>query len=808
MRPRIGIMRAILSVILMVLPGMTTAETVRIRSGDHPGFSRIVLDLAAPAKWVLGRVTSGYELRLDRAGVEFDTTRIHRAIGRNRIAGVSSDPGVLRLELGCTCHAKAFTTAKGALVIDIVDGSPAPDGPYETILPAQSEPALSGTATELREPELLPVPGSTFQDADTPAVWAPPGPRYRPVSAQPSHLALFWRPDAGALETAVPGAANSPQMADSASQSTRSKSASEARDGLDTPMLPTLPDPRVMAVQNDLLHQLSRATAQGLLEVDIERKRGFSQPGADAHHSTEPASMPDTEPTQVHAETSIDRDMLSVETRPHQTSDGEICLPDDEFDLSDWGDARPAMIQIAERRLQLLGEFDRPSPETVLALARLYVFLGFGAESRAVLKAFALPSETSSRTDAIAAILDGRSPDPLTGLSGMTGCATAAALWAVLSWPSLPQGVDINEAAVQRGFSALPIHLRRSLGPGLSDRLLSAGRDDAARSVRNAITRAPGEAGAGLRIIDAQLDLASGDAVKAEAQLDALASSNDPLSVAALIATIQSRVDRSEPVPHQLADAAEALAFERRNGKDGPTLSHLHVLARGSVGDFDHAFAAYHRWVDSNRDTPGSETARRLFSMLGSEPDGSVFVTSYFQNRAMFEAALPDVVTRLDFAERLGKAGFTSESRILLRGEASRTDRGRRLLAEAALADFDAAEAIAQLAGLEDKSATELRARALALAGDHKSAAAAFAEVGQMETAAKEAWRGGDWGTVRAHGPESMQMAVADFGLGETAATAVPATTPLAQSRALIETSQSIRATLDALMIETAEPVR
>ncbi|MGB7263152.1 MAG: hypothetical protein WBC68_13875, partial [Albidovulum sp.] len=107
MRPRIGIMRAILSVILMVLPGMTTAETVRIRSGDHPGFSRIVLDLAAPTKWVLGRVTSGYELRLDRAGIEFDTTRIHRAIGRNRIAGVSSDPGVLRLELGCTCHAKA-----------------------------------------------------------------------------------------------------------------------------------------------------------------------------------------------------------------------------------------------------------------------------------------------------------------------------------------------------------------------------------------------------------------------------------------------------------------------------------------------------------------------------------------------------------------------------------------------------------------------------------------------------------------------------------------------------------------------------
>ncbi len=792
------------------------AETLRLRSGEHEGFTRLVVDLGAASGWELGRTETGYELRLVRDDVEFDLSGVYRLIRRDRLGSVTAGgaPGRLALSVPCDCHATAFVTGSGALVIDIADG-PAPEG---SAFERRLEEAAT-TAEVAEEPPAPPADGAS----ERLSLWQVPQTGYRPPPTTDPRLALFWRgtelppePDRTGTEEA-PQAAPLPEPRHAGlpvpeAPDPAGAASSNAEEDL---LLPPVPDPRVTEAQTDLLHQLSRAAAQGLVEVNRPSQPRVAE--ETAHPETAMAEPPATaghtglQQSSIHAETSIDRDTLSTVTRAPVTAEGGLCLPDSDFDLVHWGDDRPPTIQIADRRAPLVGEFDRPSDDAVLALARLYLFLGFGAEARAVLDSFAVESADATVLREMSLILDGGTPGAGAAIAGMTGCDTAAALWAVLAWPDLPPGADVDEEAVLRAYSALPVHLRRSLGPELSDRFLSVGDEAAAHAVRDAIARAPGDPGAALSMVEAQIDLAAGRAEEGERVLDPLARRNDPLSVDALIMAVQSRLARGQAVETDLADSAAALAFELQDGPRGPVLNQLHVLARGSGQDFDRAFEAYRHWAGEAPETVRADTVRRLFAMLDEpETEESAFLLQYFRNRDILEAANPDLLLRLDLAERLTDSGFAGEARRLLKGEAGYTDRGRRLLARAALGEFDPAEAQEQLAGLDDREAGELRAAAAAMAGNHVAAAARYSGIGEAEKAGREAWRGGNWAVVAESGPEPMRSALEAFGVLPANAPAQEADTapeapagPLAESRSLIEASRSVRTALDALLAAT-----
>lgn len=791
------------------------AETLRLRSGEHDGFTRLVVDLGTKSGWELGRTATGYELRLARGDVDFDLSGVYRLITRDRLSAVSEGgaPGRLALSVPCDCHATAFVTGSGALVIDIADG-PAPEGSALEVRLDQTDAVVAPTQDPAAA-DGAPAPLSLWQD---------PQAVYRPQTTDP-RLALFWRgtvlppgrDEAGTEEkpqavtppepdhAVLPGLDMREPQSPAATEATTAGAEGEF-------LLPSGPDPRVTVAQADLLHQLSRAAAQGLVEVNRPpRPHAAKEARQPETVEAEPAATGHgrVQQSPVHAETSIDRDALSTISRQPVTAEGGRCLPDTQFDLLHWGDDRPPTFQIAERRVPLVGEFDRPSQDAVLALARLYLYLGFGAEARSVLTSFAVESADASVLQEMSLILDGGTPGAGAAIAGMTGCDTAAALWAVLAWPDLPPGAEVDKDAVLRAYSALPVHLRRTLGPALSDRFLSVGDAAAAHAVRDAIARAPGDPGAALIMVEAQIDLAAGRAEEGERVLDPLARRNDPLSVGALIMAVQSRLARGQAVETDLADSAAALAFELQDGPQGPVLNQLHVLARGSAQDFDRAFAAYRHWAGEAPESVRADTVRRLFAMLDErETEESAFLLQYFRNRDIFEAANPDLLLRLGLAERLTDSGFAGEARRLLKGEAGYTDRGRRILARAALGEFDPAVAQEQLAGLDDRDAGELRAAAAAMAGDHAAAAARYSGIGEAEKAGREAWRGGDWTTVAESGPEPMRSALEAFGIvaaSASAAEAVPESPagPLAESRTLIEASRSVRTAIDALMAAT-----
>jgi hypothetical protein len=148
-------MRALLLVLVM-LAGAARAETVTVTSGEHDGFSRVVVDLAEATPWQMGRTSDGYVLRFAREGIRYDLTQVFRTIPRTRLAAIWADPasGDLRFGIGCACHAMPFEFRDNVIVVDIKDGPPPPGSSFEQALDGRAMPKLA--ARDTRRPRARP----------------------------------------------------------------------------------------------------------------------------------------------------------------------------------------------------------------------------------------------------------------------------------------------------------------------------------------------------------------------------------------------------------------------------------------------------------------------------------------------------------------------------------------------------------------------------------------------------------------------------------------------------------------------------
>ncbi|MFN7052564.1 MAG: hypothetical protein ACK4NH_10645, partial [Gemmobacter sp.] len=109
------------------------AETARVSSGEHTDFSRLVITLEAPSDWHFGRTADGYALSFQREGISFDTAAVFARIPKTRIGAVRQDPDASRLHVSaqCECHATAFEFRPGIIVVDVRNGPPEADSPFE-----------------------------------------------------------------------------------------------------------------------------------------------------------------------------------------------------------------------------------------------------------------------------------------------------------------------------------------------------------------------------------------------------------------------------------------------------------------------------------------------------------------------------------------------------------------------------------------------------------------------------------------------------------------------------------------------------
>lgn len=659
------------------------AVPVLVKTGEHDGFTRLVMDFGQPVDWKVGRTDDGYQLQLVGLQPGYDLTEAFRVIGKSRLAAIWTDPESqnLRLGIACACHAIPFEFRAGIIVIDLKDGPPPKGSSFELSLNG------SGSAQLVARPV--------------------PKPRPRPKMA------------AGAGPIPIPVGTN------------------DAPDG----MLLPLPDPALQPMRESLLRELGAGATQGLVDLTLPIKAGG--PLSDA---AEPPFMAVTlgELPGFAAGSGLPQ-------HSGLAAQGQTCIPAALLDLASWADDSPVSQQMSGARAGLVGEFDAVVPDALRRAVQFNLAIGFGAEARQLLRSFPSALPEMPIWISLSYLVD-EEPAPASAFAGQAGCDTPAALWAVLADPGLTPGDIIDRDAVYLAFSALPWGLRRQLGPALVERSVGLGDADLAAKIRNAVLRAPGVAGPKVDLMQARLDLATGDPATAQRRLESLLNDPGPETAAAVIALVQARTEQGLPVSTDLVTALSAVAQEIAGQPQAADAAVALVWAQAASGDFDSAFAALPDAPDAG------ERLWRLLAVIGQ--DAAVL------NHAVLAAdvALPitDDETRAKLAARLQNLGMADAA---LRWAEASDPIDPILLARIQLDRHDGRAALRALSDVALVEAYPLRAAALLQLGDPAAAASVFAAAEAPQDELRAFASAHSWQEIAARGQEPWKSAAASLAL-------------------------------------------
>jgi tetratricopeptide (TPR) repeat protein len=818
--------RLIAFILTLLLPLTGLAEPVPVRSGDHADFSRLLLPYDGGLEWSFGRVDGGYEFRPSRPDLDWDLRRTFDRITRARIRDLRDlGEGRLFLSVTCDCHADAFVLRDGEVVLDIKDG-PAPP------IPSPFEARLADIDRVSPDPDHV-----------APAL----GPRLPGSTDGSSGSDRSRASDVGnraGLPLTIPnrsGAANA--FSSGSSVPASAPRTHEAGIPLET-VVSVLPESgvnppvrsRVAETESALIEQIARAAAQGLIDADMSRiendVRAATNPLENAEpEPVRPSQLPDPAPSvtprgHISIETGVDRAVPAAQTGQTRTDDGARCIDPVLFDISSWGGSMKNGADIGSYRSRLVGEFDIANGEGVTNLARHYLYITFGAETKALLSQFPSDVVRPDLLVAMAEIMDRGKAETAMAFVDQMPCDGSTALWATLAQPQLYRGQSINTAAVTLSFAGLPPHLRRHLGPGLAEKFLGIEDIETAERIRNAIARGAGD-GPELDLLSARLDLASGDRKQGTEILDQVVSQDTDVLASALLDRVEAALSHGEAVaPDQIA-LLRSLAFERQGRLDGPSLVDAEVRARAASGDFEAALARLEQaeteaLLPEGRSAPLTAEVYLAFSRDAADPTFLRLAVPRF-DRAL---KLPTEERRA-IAARFLDLGFSEPARRVLGGEGAVPEKADRLLfARAALMEGRPDVAVGYLAGLVDGEAARLRAQAFENAGDFAGAAQAFDKIGEESRGTRSAWLGGIWTEVAGRDAGAMARAASlmtgappprptmpESGNDVSAVPPLPDApgapaemAPLARSRSLVDDSRATRAVLDALLSTIPTP--
>lgn len=728
--------RRLASVLLMLVAFPALGQTVQVTSGDHADFTRIVVEYPGPVDWLVGRTADGYELRLPDGPRTYDLSKVFDLIGKNRLAAIWADPeqGALHLSIACACFAIPFEFRPGIVVIDIRNGSPPKGSSFELSLDG-------GTATELAA---RPIMRPMKRPFSPPALALP-----RPVYDWTATILGDAKPDAPpSLVVQEAG-----QLA-------------------------------LQPLRQSLIEQLSRGASQGIVDM--------AKPAAPTGDAGE--GNPSVEVRVGDAPNLVIR-QRGDEGAP-LTAKGAACIPDEKLDVGGWATDSPISSQFGAIASALTGEFDVPVPQAVKNAAQFYLHLGFGAEARAVLRAFPTDQEDAAIWESMARILDDE-PDAAPAFAGMAACDTAAALWAVLADPEVLAVGQVEKAAILRTFSALPGHLRRQLGPILVDRFLAMQDYATAITLRDAVLRGLDEPGPEIDMMLAAIERAGGSPGASEALLESVATTSGPETAEGLMTLVVQRAELGQEVSFQQVQSLEVFAKEREGTADEAEFNHALTLAYAASGDFASAFGKV---------AGDPESAPILWKILAiSAPDSALLDYAVLANSQPLPSSAKGSAALI--ATRLLDLGLSDQAaRWLSLAEAP----APLLSARIQLAEGQPQDALTLLGGDQSPSAFPIRATALRDIGDDRALADLFAEAGLTEEQWATISRMQDWSALASSGPDVWKQAAQSL-VGPSldpseSAPPNPDAGPLAQSEALLANSQATRDAITTLLNSVDSP--
>lgn len=737
---------------LLFLSGeVAHAQQLRVRSGDHPAFTRITLPVSTSQTWEARKTEKGIELTLPGHSGGFDIADVFLRIRRDRIAQITTAPSVLILDVGCTCSATAFRSGD-LLVIDVADQGAALAGPP---LP---EPAIVVAKRSRAAPR-----SATFAKVTLPWIGGPSPFGRGPTPNGP-----------------VANADKTPE------QNSRI---------VDRTIL-------LNEIQQSLIRGVADAASKGMLTHSFKGPATLPQVPQAPSESTDIALADFPEGTtpifqNMRITSSMDAPGRDKSQLLDVTISGQTCPDEGAFALETWGSNESFSTQIGPARNALVNARDHLDSKAAVTLAQLYLYFGFGAEALEALRLAPSLSRDNPHLADIAIIMEFGSVNGHGGLGTFTNCASEIALWATLSFQDIPQGVSINTKAVLRALNKLPKHLRQILAPELSGRLLQYGDPEAATIAMRSIERLPDQLGPEAVMAQAMLAINAGNS--AEESLNNVIETNTSGSPTALIELVEGKLAKGEQISHETMTLIDAYAQELRETPMGDQLRHTQIIALSNSNQFDEAFGTLNALSPSLSPSVAAQLRQYTLERLAQQAETIVFLEHFFaQDAAAFET-LPKA-TKLSLAARLMDLGFAGHVQKILEEipDKPRSSDRQILAARAALALQQPFQAQSALIGLEHSTARLLLAQAKEMAGDYGEAANIFAASNASEQSIRAAWLSDDWLDLT-----SSQTP----GLGPVATLAragppVPTTDlgPLGRANQILEESSAARSTLEQLL--------
>ncbi len=654
-------MRVLIHAFLLccLLPTSLSARDIRVKSGEHESYSRLVIYTDGQDTPSLKQ--SGPQLRVTTGNQSdtFNVSGVFDLIPKTRIQSVSTDSeGALRIALACDCEIETQQLPGGQFVVDVADAS----SPSSRSTPKVTE----GPTT--------------------------PSARHQP---RHSRLGLPIAPGIAMSEDRIPSEPDN----------------TVARNNLPQTSIQILDEEK-------LLTQLSRAASQGLLSPSVSPppdKVVVTIQGEDVEILDD--EMPTlTDPAakdHLKVQTVVDRDTAHL--RSSQVADivDVSCLPDQSFSIASWGTGSDNRLDFSFGHLDLVTEFDNLDPATFLRFLRHQLYLTLGAETLTQLNAYTDELPERSNLALIARVMEGTEQPAALRIADQIHCDGPSALWAILSVPRLQRDALPNTAAILTEFSALPRHLRSHLGPMLMRKYLSIGDTDNAMEINRITERGATLTAAVDSLSDARLSLASSEADKATTILAKIVDNDDQDAIDAATLLIEASIENQQGIPDRTLELLESLAHEHRATHEGYRLALAEIDAFVHTARFmelPERMVALREFADFDQTDYVTRLAAWGDALVMNASNASFLRSTLGQS---IWPAAPEK-TRTGLAERLIDLGFASEARNLLLTEANPPGRTARLLiAQIALAQDDAKVALGYLAGLDSEQTQSLRDAAL-----------------------------------------------------------------------------------------------
>ncbi|MEX0969305.1 MAG: hypothetical protein WD046_02535 [Paracoccaceae bacterium] len=702
---------------LLLTTGAAMAETpVRIQSGEHETFTRLVLSVDPARDWSLTNGDRQAEFVLRGEGVAYNISNVFTRIPRDRLATlkVSESPtsGSLLLEFGCDCAVEAFAYQGAYVVLDIAQRN----------------------ADELPVTEIAPIPAQRHQ---SPVL-------YPQRFAQDAPLIVDLGIESFA-EPIAPPASPSATLPETAPQ-TAPETAPET-----APPPDSITAARIAEAQEALLTQLTRAAEQGLIEFmppatapQIVKLRKKPAP-------LPPLPMPSPGlARQITASTVYDRDSASALAEIVNDFARTHCLDDSAFDFALWAGDADFNTALGQLHSAMVEERDRPLPLAAADLVRFYLRYGLGREARSVLGSYGLAAENPVLAE-LALMADGE-PVPIGGLLDLgRGCGGAHELWRMIAIPEAITSLPLDIGSSLNAFASLPLELRLDHIGGVVATLMRLDAQEHAQRALDLVARAGQAETPALRLIRAEMLLAS-QPEAAEAMLAEMVEDDTALAPNAMLLWAKALRARSGAAPQDLIQSLAAAAFERRGTAQGRALRLAEIQLRAGFDGFDAALILIETELGRNAvaDVALLSAAQEILANATPDPDAPTdYIAAIMRHRGLIENGRAGDVARREIARQLLNLAMPAEALDLLGDTPEFDDQAGLLAAQARLALFEPQAALDLLSNRRDQPAQELMAAAYAQLGQYAAAHDVLAAVNPAATERSDlAFLAGIWEDV------------------------------------------------------------